>query len=324
MHRYKVVVSFVGDNYVGWQSQNNGLGIQSVIEKVISNICNEPIKIVSSGRTDAKVNSKGLTFHFDTLKKMENQRWKSAINGYLPEDIYVNSVEEVSKLFHARYSVLYKVYEYKINMGEYDVFNKNHILNYGHLLNVDDMIEASKSFIGFHDFTSFCVNPISLYPNQKREIYNIDFKIENNVLCITFKGKGFLRYMVRMIVATLIEVGKGTLNSDDVLKLLEAKNKEVVKKNVSGNGLTLKKVEYFRIIYLDDNILIRSVHEEDKRLLNGEVDLLNLYGICNRNCEEFIGFLRYVDGKLINLNNLEIINNDIVYEAINNIENILF
>lgn len=316
MHRYKVVVSYIGKNYVGWQRQLNKKTIQGVIEKVIYKITNENITIVASGRTDSKVNARGQVFHFDSDVYMENEKWKYALNAYLPDDIYINSVKKVNELFHARYCVLYKEYEYVINLGEYDVFNKDYVYKCFYKLDIDKMIKASKYFIGLHDFTSFNASPIDKYPNQVREIYSIDFEVDNDLIKIKFKGNGFLRHMVRMLVACLIEVGRNKLSIDDVKKILDKKDKNAFNKNADAIGLTLNKVEYFELIYLDDEYLIRTIHKEDKRLIKdfNNIDE-NMYILAYRNKEDVIGLIKVSD-EIELISNLDFKLNDKMIENV--------
>ena len=244
MRRFKAIVSYDGHNYAGWQRQNNALGVQEVIEKVINMISKEDITIVSSGRTDAKVHALNQVFHFDSNFYLDAQGWYKAIKGYLPKDIYIRSIEEVDENFHARFSATSKEYYYLINIKEYDVFKANYAYYSKYELNIPYMIECSKIFIGEHDFTSFCANSLNTHPNQVRTIYDINFEIKDDLLKISFKGTGFLRYMVRMIVQTLILAGCGKLNREDIIKILDAKSKDACKWNAEPQGLYLYKVNY--------------------------------------------------------------------------------
>lgn len=244
MRRFKCVVSYDGSNYVGWQSQTRNNSIQERIEEVIKRVSSEDVDIVASGRTDAKVHAQGQVFHFDTNFYLDSNRWRLAMNGYLPHDIYIRTVEEVDESFHARYSVIEKQYDYLINLGEFDVFKVNYAYQCRFPLDVDKMIEASRYLIGTMDFTSFCANPVDKFPNQIRQVKDIRFVRENQILRISYIGKGFLRYMVRMMTATLIEVGRGRIEPIAVKEMLEAKDKEVCRVNAEPQGLYLVRVEY--------------------------------------------------------------------------------
>lgn len=244
MRRFKCIVSYDGSNYIGWQSQSRGNSIQEAIESVLKRIANEKINAVAAGRTDAKVHALGQVFHFDTAFYLNEDQWLKAINGYLPNDIIIRDLKEVGESFHARFSVKCKQYDYLINLGPYDVFSVNYAYQCRFHLDVDKMEKAAQDFVGIHDFTSFCANSLEIHPNQTREITKITFHQDGDMLRISYYGKGFLRYMVRMMTATLIEIGRGRANVDDVKLMLEAKDKDICKHNAEPQGLYLIKVEY--------------------------------------------------------------------------------
>ncbi|MEG0077886.1 tRNA pseudouridine(38-40) synthase TruA [Anaerorhabdus sp.] len=244
MRRFKCIVSYDGTAYVGWQSQCKKNSIQENIESVLKRISKEDIKAVAAGRTDAKVHAYGQVIHFDTNFYLDANRWQWALNGYLPKDIRIKSLEEVGDKFHARFSVKRKQYDYLINLGEYDVCLVNYAYQCRHVLNLEEMERASQVFVGKHDFSSFCANSLEQFPNQVREIESIVFSRNKDILTISYRGKGFLRYMVRMLTATLIEVGRGRLTAEDVLEMLEARDKDICKHNAEPQGLYLMKIEY--------------------------------------------------------------------------------
>ncbi len=280
--RYKCTVAYLGANYEGWQTQKRNTSIQEIIEAVLYKITNQEIIIVGSGRTDAKVNAKGQVFHFDTDLVMDEYKWKGALNAYLPDDIYINNVEEVEDTFHARYAVKKKEYIYHI-MQEYDVFKKDIALYIPYQLDIEAMQEASKEFIGEHDFTSFNASSLEEYPNQTRIIDDIKFEIDNKDILISFIGKGFLRYMVRMMIAALIEVGRGAMNKEDIIELLNKPSKKGFAKNAEAHGLCLNRVEYFDILALNELGMIREVLDQDK-ISDKE------YVFTTRNTQEVLGY----------------------------------
>ena len=244
MSRYKAVVSYDGSRYVGWQTQKNGLSIQQVIEDVIEEICLKKVSIVASGRTDKKVHAKAQVFHFDSDFKLDAKGWLKAINGHLPKDIHISSLIEVDENFHARFHVIKKRYEYLINLGEYNVFEQNYAFQPYYKLDVEAMRDASAVFIGKHDFSTFCANTHEETPNQVRTITCLEMVQENEHLRLIFEGDGFMRYMVRMITATLIEVGRHRLSKEQVQKMLLSKDKQVCRFNAAPQGLYLVKVDY--------------------------------------------------------------------------------
>jgi tRNA pseudouridine38-40 synthase len=263
MKRYRCTVAYCGAAYAGWQSQRNGLSVQEQIESVLHDIAHAKINIVASGRTDAGVNASGQVFHFDTELEMTPRKWMGAINGHLPKDIHIMDVQETDHLFHARYCVRRKQYDYRINLGPYDVFTRDTAYQCPVKLDVDKMKEASRYLIGTHDFTSFNSNTLAETPNQVRTVNDIVFSYEGNILKLSFHGKGFLRYMVRMMAAQLVEVGRGRLEPEDIQKMLEARSKTIARKNAPANGLTLEKVEYFEICALNEEVMIREFLADD-------------------------------------------------------------
>lgn len=239
--RIKATIAYDGTNYYGYQAQKNKRTIQEEIENALEIINKKRIVSYASGRTDGHVHAKGQVLHFDTLIKMEKENWKRALNSLLPDDIRIVKIENVDDSFHARFSATKKEYRYYIKTGEYDVFLNNYTAYYKEL-NIDEMQKAIKHFIGEHDFTSF-----SRYVEKKSPIRTIlDARIEkhDDILEIIFLGNGFLKYMVRVMVGALIDVGLNRKKEEDIKTILEAKNRKMAGKTASPNGLFLMKVFY--------------------------------------------------------------------------------
>lgn len=240
--RYKVTVQYDGTNFYGFQTQDNLRTVQQEIEQVLLIICKKKINIHSSGRTDSGVHALGQVFHFDTEIVMQEWQMKNAINSRLPRDIYIKQVNIVDDNFHSRYSAHKKTYKYIINLDEYNPLNQNYCYYYKYPLDISKMIEASKIFIGEHDFKSFTKNHI--IENTVRTIYDISFDITDNVVSIYFTGNGFLHNMIRIIVAMLIEVGNNRLTYNELENILKQKNRKLAPKLAPANGLYLVSVEY--------------------------------------------------------------------------------
>ncbi|MBR2825849.1 MAG: tRNA pseudouridine(38-40) synthase TruA, partial [Solobacterium sp.] len=264
MIRYKCTVSYNGRNYSGWQTQKKGNSIQEHIEHALTQLTHKKINITAAGRTDKGVNAQGQVFHFDTELEMTPRKWKGAINNFLPEDIHIIDVEEKDERFHARYSVKTKQYDYKINFGEYDVFSKDYAYQCPYQVDIKLMEKASKLFIGTHDFTSFNSNSLKETPDQVRTIENIIFKKDGDFLTISYIGRGFLRYMVRMLTAQLLDVGSGKQTIEELKEKFESKSKRVSRKNAPSEGLTLVKIDYFEVLALNNTYMIREYLPEDK------------------------------------------------------------
>ena len=242
--RYKVTLAYDGNNYVGFQSQKNGLAIQDVIEKALKIIFKEDIRIVMASRTDAGVHAKGQVFHFDSDKKKDTYKLKGSINALIPKDIHIIEVKNVSDKFHARYSVKSKTYEYLINTGEYDVFLDGYAYQCFYKLDVELMKKASKLFLGTHDFSSFNTTPYKDKENQTRTISEFKIIKKKDLLVIRITGDGFLRNMVRIMVGTLIDLGRGQKSIEDIKKMLAIPSKNTKRYNITGNGLYLVKIKY--------------------------------------------------------------------------------
>ncbi len=242
--RLKVTVAYNGANFVGWQRQSKGRTVQKTIEDVISVILNQPTEITASGRTDSGVSALGQVFHFDSDFNISPQQWQKALNTQLPDDIYIKDVCAVSDDFHARYNVVSKRYDYCIQTGDYDVFSYPFVYQLNRSLDLDKMRECAAMFVGEHDFTSFNATPLEILPYQIRTIKRLDIIDEKDKIRLIFEGKGFLRYMVRMITQVLIEVGLGRLNSQDIQSMFELNNKQACKLNAPAQGLVLVEVRY--------------------------------------------------------------------------------
>ena len=241
--RYLAIVQYDGTNFLGWQIQSEGRTVQEEIEKAISRILNTPTKIYGSGRTDAGVHALGQTFHFDAREIDNLGKFKYSLNQVLPEDIHVLSVVDVEDDFNARISATSKTYLYVLNIGDYDVFNRDFACQYLRPLNVDAMIDAIEIFNGEHNFQNFT----SKEEDEKgfvRTIFGSHIEVVNNQILFTFSGNGFMRYMIRMIVGSLIEVGLGKLSKDELLYYLNKKERNVVSYKAEAKGLFLVKVMY--------------------------------------------------------------------------------
>ncbi len=243
MTRYLIDFSYSGANFSGYQKQPGKRTVQGEIERVLSNINDSYVKISSSGRTDALVNAIHQKAHFDLDKKIGAYKLNGALNSYLPDDIYVNSVTEVDNLFHARYMVKSKTYEYLINTGDYNPLLRTHVYQYCKPLNIRKMKKAVKYFIGKHDFTTFA-SAEDKKEDKVREIYDASVDEKEGIIKITFKGSGFLKYQVRNMVGTLIKIGEEKVSPDIILSLLEKKDRKCAFLCAPAQGLTLTDVKY--------------------------------------------------------------------------------
>jgi len=244
--RYFAVVSYKGTNYCGWQSQTVSKlpSIEQTIESVISKLLNCDTKIYGSGRTDAGVHALGQTFHFDSTKELDESRFLHSLNELLPDDIRILQFRKVSDYFHARFNAVGKTYVYKIrNAKVSNAFKSDLEYTLGQKLDIEKMKEAAQVFIGVHKFQNFTSKEED---EQKfsRNIGDISINAEKNDIEISLTGDGFMRYMVRMIVANLIQIGLGKLTAKDLQDALENPVRKPSSFKAPAYGLYLKEVIY--------------------------------------------------------------------------------
>ena len=242
--RYKLVISYDGTNYSGYQRQKDKITIQQLVEETLSNVTKTDIVITASGRTDAGVSAIEQVCHFDA-DEIDTKRVMSYANTLLPSDIKILSLDTVSSDFHARYSAKNKTYEYMfyISPRKVPVYDKiaSHI---GYNINVDNMRKACEYFKGKHDFSAFCASNTNV-KDKVRIIYNIEIvAIDEMLYKLVITGNGFLYNMVRIIMGTLSDVGMGKIQYKDIEKVITSKDRSQAGKTASPKCLYLKKVEY--------------------------------------------------------------------------------
>ena len=241
--RYLITFSYDGTNYNGYQKQLNKNTIQDKIESALNKITSNRIIIHASGRTDSKVHALNQKAHFDLDKEYDLYKLKKSINSLIPEDIHISKIEVVDNDFHARFNVKEKEYIYKLNIGEYNPIDRNYVYQYNKELDLDKMIEASKYLLGEHNFKSFTKTDDSK-EDYIRNIYKINIIKKDNIITFDFIGNGFLRYMIRNIVGTLIEVGENKIDPIKVKEILDSQNRKNAGKTAHPEGLYLYNVKY--------------------------------------------------------------------------------
>lgn len=243
--RYLIKFSYDGTNYAGYQIQPGLDTIQERMENALTIINNGTKTVITStGRTDKGVHAKEQYAHADIDVNITEYKLKRALNSNLPEDIHVIETQIVKPDFHARYNVKSKEYKYYINVGEYNPLERNYVFQYNYKLNIEKMSEGIKYFVGEHDFRAFVTD------NKEKEncIRNIEKAIveelNDNKICITFKGNGFMRYQVRNMVGILIRVGEEKIEPIAVKQILDSKDRTKNGKTAPAVGLYLTKVIY--------------------------------------------------------------------------------
>ena len=245
MRRIRIVVAYDGTNYCGWQIQPNGITIEEILNRQISKLTGEDIRIIGASRTDSGVHALGNVAVFDTESRIPGDRFAYALNQKMPEDIVIVRSDEVQIDWHPRYqNEISKTYEYHIYNAKVRNPLKNRYSTFVSFdLDVEKMRQGAKYILGEHDFASFCGNP-KMKKSTVREIYSIDISLKGSYLNMTFHGSGFLQYMVRILSGTLLEVGFGKREADSMQELLEAKNRSLAGATAPAKGLSLLKVHY--------------------------------------------------------------------------------
>ncbi len=238
--RYMAIVSYDGSIYHGFQKQNNGLGIQEVIEKAFLFMTQTEIKIHSAGRTDKGVHAIGQAFHFDSNLNLELADWLR-VNDRLPLDIRIKRIKKVKPDFHARHSAKSKIYKYVIAKNPSTVFSKNYEV-YIKNLNIEPMKNAMNDFVGTHDFKGF-----SQFVKDKptiKTIYHITMRETKKTYTFIFHGNSFLKYMVRSMMGTLIQIGLGKKEPSVINEIFETNDRSLAGKTAEARGLFLVKIFY--------------------------------------------------------------------------------
>lgn len=250
MFSYRFTLSYDGTKYNGWQKQGNTDNtIQGKLENMFSRLLEEEIEVHGAGRTDAGVHALGQVIHIhcknDLLEDKSFNECITLINGYLPVDIRITSMEKCDLRFHARLNAMAKTYRYTIDTSlAGNVFNRNYVYHLPEKLNIEAMKGAAAYFLGEHDFKSFTSNK-KMKKSSVRTIYSIDIETKSQgIIEINYRGNGFLYNMVRIITGTLIEIGQGKRRPESIPEILAGLNRELAGPMAPAAGLTMIEVEY--------------------------------------------------------------------------------
>jgi tRNA pseudouridine38-40 synthase len=241
--RYFVQCSYNGTNYHGWQVQPNAVSVQEVFEKALTTILREKISVVGAGRTDTGVHASFFVFHFNVeTATFDTEKLVYKLNSFLPPAVAVQKIWLVDGEMHARFSALSRTYNYFIST-EKNPFTTETAYFYHKPLDIEKMNEAANVLFDYEDFTSFSRLHTDVKTNNCK-IYRAEWKRENNQLVFTIKADRFLRNMVRAIVGTLLEVGRGKLSVKGVRKIIESKDRGAAGASAPAHGLFLTGIEY--------------------------------------------------------------------------------
>ncbi|MFW5756390.1 MAG: tRNA pseudouridine(38-40) synthase TruA [Tangfeifania sp.] len=243
MQRYFLQLSYKGTRYHGWQIQPNAVSVQEVMEKALSTILRETIAVVGAGRTDTGVHASFFVLHFDSEKNNLHQtNLVFKLNRFLPPDIAVSKIFPVNSMAHARFSAVTRTYNYYIST-EKNPFHTETSYQYTVPLDVQKMNEAARLLFNYEDFTSFSRLHTDVKTNNCK-IYLAEWKRERGQLVFTIRADRFLRNMVRAVVGTLLEVGRGKISVEGFREIIEKKDRRAAGKSAPAEGLFLTHIEY--------------------------------------------------------------------------------
>lgn len=242
--RIKLTIAYDGTNYCGWQVQPNGITVEEVINKALCKLTGEDIAVIGASRTDSGVHALGNVAVFDSATSIPPERIAMALNQRLPDDIVIVKSEEVAPDFHPRYCDCEKTYEYHIINTRTPIPTKrltNYFVSYD--LDVERMQQAADYLVGEHDFVSFC-NVRTQVEDTVRTVTELEVLREGEEITIRISGNGLLYNMVRIIVGTLVRVGRGFYTPEKVKAILEAKDRKAAGVTAPAHGLMLVEIRY--------------------------------------------------------------------------------
>ncbi len=244
MRTIKLTIEYEGTQYAGWQVQPNGLSVQEVMEEALAKLLKEKVRIASSGRTDAGVHALGMVAAFRTEKSIPVRAFSDGLNSLLPSDIAVREAVEAPADFNPRRHAKGKHYRYTVlTASRRSPLSRLFTWRVGCNLDVDAMVQAARHFIGEKDFAAFRAANCAAQTSVRR-IDSLDIRRDGTLLIFDVKGSGFLKNMVRIIVGTLVSVGRGSLSPDDIPFLIESGDRTRAGSTAPPQGLCLMEVYY--------------------------------------------------------------------------------
>ncbi len=246
MRRVMLTVAYDGTNYHGWQIQPNGETIEGILNRCLSELLEEEVTVTGASRTDSGVHAMGNVAVFDTETPIPADKIVYALNRRLPEDIRIQKSEEVDGDFHPRHTASRKTYEYRIYCAPFPMPVRRLYSHFTYVpMDVTRMQRAGEYLIGEHDFKSFC-NTEAQVESTVRRIESLRVLAEGREIVIRVTGRGFLYNMVRIIAGTLMEVGRGHREPEELECILEAKDRRAAGPTAPACGLTLMQIEYLQ------------------------------------------------------------------------------
>jgi tRNA pseudouridine38-40 synthase len=245
MRNIKLVIEYDGAQYYGWQRQNGHRSIQQTLEEKIKLITKEDVTVIGSGRTDTGVHAINQIAHFKMAGDINDANLLNALNCVLPDDIVIKQLEEVHPSFHARFDVKSKKYIYQIWNGQSNMaINRYYYWYIRKELDLENMHRAAEHLTGMHDFSAFC-GAGSKVKDYIRTVLEVKIaKEDQGKVLIIISADGFLRHMVRNIVGTLVDVGKGKISPEEFKTILDSQDRKQAGMTAPANALFLVEVNY--------------------------------------------------------------------------------
>lgn len=244
MKRIKLTVAYDGTDYCGWQVQNNGPTIEGELNRCLSRLTGERIAVIGASRTDAGVHGRGNVAVFDSDTTIPPERIMYALNSILPDDIVIVRSEETGPDWHPRHCDSVKTYEYRVFNREIpDPMHRRDTYFVSYPLDLEKMKQAAEYLKGKHDFKSFC-NVHTHVEDFVRTVFDLEIEKVQDIITFRIRGNGFLYNMVRIIVGTLLSVGRGFLKPEDMVRILEARDRQAAGMTVPPQGLVLVEIAY--------------------------------------------------------------------------------
>jgi len=242
MRRMKAIVEYDGTGFSGWQSQSNGRTVQQEMERALRELLQEEITVTGSGRTDAGVHARGQVCHFDTDNPMPGRMMMRGVNALLPRDIVVREIEEVPQEFHARYGAMERTYRYYISQVPTALERKQRWY-VGHPLDVAAMQRCADAIIGEHDFGAFC-RVDSSAKHFRCVVKAATWQRSGTDVVFEISANRFLYGMVRALVSTMVDVGRGKISVEEFVDILQSRQRSRASSSAPPSGLFLEVVRY--------------------------------------------------------------------------------
>jgi tRNA pseudouridine38-40 synthase len=244
MMRIRLTVEYDGTRFSGWQRQKNGLSVQQVVEEALETVAGEPVTVFSSGRTDAGVHALGMTIHFDSQHELPMSAYREGLNRLLPEDVVVHDARPEPDSFHARFASTGKWYRYTVHSAEVrPAIMRGRCWHLRSTLDTELMQKAADMLVGEHDFAAFRTSGCNASTTVRR-IDRLDVRSEGDFIHLDVVGSGFLRYMVRRLAGTLVEIASGRRDVASLARMLQNPEDEMAGVTAPAQGLCLMRVLY--------------------------------------------------------------------------------